>query len=308
MLTRAQRLRFAILLRSGAIALQLRDEVAQRLAPRHDHVVRRRTAAATESPLLQRFLLSNGERPLEAQLVLPERLPTAVVLLCHGIGERLYFWTQSQLLLAREGIGSLVFHYTSYGESRGPCTPENFESAACAAYEYLVSAVPDVPAFLFGTSLGTAVASQVADRLSPLPAGLILSQGFSSLREAAGAVLARLYLSALPISGLVPDVWRSAETLKTTNLPVLVIHSPDDLLFSPVMGERLYEAAASRKKARQSLVTPAGFGHDDVSLRPAMGYWKPILDFIQAETGYFTKNAAAATIKPPSPNNTAVDT
>jgi alpha-beta hydrolase superfamily lysophospholipase len=257
---------------------------------------------------LRKLLLPHGASQIEAQLALPKQGPRALVLICHGIGERLYFWSKVQLLLAEAGIGSLVFHYTSYGQSRGPCTPEAFESSAQAASAYLASLAPEAPLFLFGTSLGTAVAAQVAATLQPAPAGVILSQGFPSLREAGKSVLARLHLAALPVHGFLPDVWRSAENLAAISLPVLVIHSPDDELFSPMMGEQLYAGAASRRDGRQHLVVPAGFAHDDVSLRPAMEYWQPILDFIRAETDYFTKNAEAATRSPLNPSATAVAT
>lgn len=159
MLTWAQRLRFSIFLHGGAVALRLRDEIAQRLSPNRPLVKKRRSAAATSSPLLRKLLLSHGTSQIEAQLAIPEEKPRALVLICHGIGERLYFWSKVQLLLAEVDVGSLVFHYTSYGQSRGPCTPEGFESSAQAAYAYLASLVPEAPLFLFGTSLGTAVAA-----------------------------------------------------------------------------------------------------------------------------------------------------
>lgn len=308
MLTWAQRLRFSIFLHGGAVALRLRDEIAQRLSPNRPLVKKRRSAAATSSPLLRKLLLSHGTSQIEAQLAIPEEKPRALVLICHGIGERLYFWSKVQLLLAEVDVGSLVFHYTSYGQSRGPCTPEGFESSAQAAYAYLASLVPEAPLFLFGTSLGTAVAAQVAATLQPAPAGVILSQGFPSLREAGKSVLARLNLALLPVHGWLPDVWRSAENLAAIAPPVLVIHSPDDELFSREMGERLYAGAASRRDGRQYMTLPADFAHDDVSLRPSMGYWQPILDFIRAETDHFTRNAEAATRSPPNPSTTAVTT
>jgi uncharacterized protein len=291
-----QRLRFSFIMRLAASALFARDALGLRFTPNHPDIRSHRAAAALSSPLCRRLLLPAGRRQIEAQLTLPEQPPRALVLLCHGIAERLNFWTQVQLQLAEVAIGSLVFHYSSYGQSRGPATTEAFESDARTAYAFLASLSPNTPLFLFGTSLGSAVAAHVAASVDPQPAGLILSQGFPSLREAAAAVFAQLGIRHPVLPRLMPDLWHSAEAVRSVRCPILVVHSPDDELFPASMGEALYHAAAQRPSCRQTLLTPPGFAHNDVSLRPSRGYWSPIMDFILAEAAHFTKNNDAAVL------------
>jgi fermentation-respiration switch protein FrsA (DUF1100 family) len=295
-----QRLRFALIMRLAASALFARDALGLRFWPNHPDIRCHRAAAALSSPLCRRLLLPAGRRQIEAQLTLPvtppDQPPRALVLLCHGIGERLNFWTQVQLQLADAAIGSLVFHYSSYGQSRGPATTEAFESDARTAYAFLASLSPNTPLFLFGTSLGSAVAAHVAAYVDPEPAGLILSQGFPSLRAATAAVFAQLGIRHPAPSRLVPDLWRSAEAIRSVRCPILVVHSPDDQLFPASMGESLYRAAAQRPSCRQTLLTPSGFAHNDVSLRPRSGYWSPIMDFILAKAAHSTKNKDAPTL------------
>ena len=292
--TRWERLRFALFMRLAATALFTRDALGLRFAPNHPEISHRRAAAALSSRLCHRLLIPAGRRKIEAQLTLPAQPPRALVLLCHGIGERLSFWTQVQLLLADAAIGSLVFHYSSYGQSRGPATTDAFESDARTAYAFLASLSPNTPLFLFGTSLGSAVAAHVAGSIDPQPAGLILSQGFPSLRAASAAVLALLGIRHPLLPRVMPDLWRSAEAVRSVRCPILVVHSPDDELFPASMGEALYHAAAQRPSCRQTFVSPSGFAHNDVSLRPSLGYWSPIMDFILAEAAHFTKNNDAA--------------
>jgi hypothetical protein len=309
---RWQRLRFALIMRLAASALFARDALGLRFAPNHPEISPRRAAAALSSPLCRRIFIPAGRRQIEAQLTLPGQPARALVLLCHGIGERLYFWTNVQLLLAQAGIGSLVFHYSGYGQSRGPATTEAFESDARTAYAHLASLSPNsshgAPLFLFGTSMGSAVAAHVAASVNPPPAGLILSQGFPSLRAASAAVLAQFGIRHPALSRLLPDVWHSAEAMKSVRCPILVIHSPADQLFPSTMGEALYRAAEQRPSCRQTFLAPPGFAHSDICLRPASGYWSPITDFILAEAAHFTRNADPATTAPTAASTSAVIT
>jgi fermentation-respiration switch protein FrsA (DUF1100 family) len=65
---------------------------------------------------------------------------------------------------------------------------------------------------------------------------------------------------------------------------VLTIHGDSDQLFAVSMSERLYNAAATRKDNAQLFLSPSGFAHSDVSLRPDAAYWDPILDFIHVNS------------------------
>jgi alpha-beta hydrolase superfamily lysophospholipase len=284
MLTPAQRLRFVLLMSSGAAALSFRDAIVKVVAPNSAIARSRRAAADFQSPFLTQIFIASSQQGIEAQLALPNQPPTAMVLLCHGIGERFYFWREVQHLLAASGIGSLVFHYPGYGRSTGFFTPENVDASAHAAYAYLRGLAPGAPLFVFGTSLGTAVAAHVAGTLSPVPVGLILAQGFTTLREAAKSVLRTAHLPTV-LSKLLPDVWRNTQAFTKARCPILIVHGESDYLFPVAMGQELFRSAQLRPDGRQSLLTPAGFDHSDPMLGSAVeAYWQPILDFIRAES------------------------
>jgi uncharacterized protein len=308
MLTPAQRLRFVLFLSAGAAALSIRDAVAKVVAPKSAIARSRRSAAAFAVASLTQTVIVTQQHRIEAQLAQAEQPPIALVLLCHGIGERSYFWREVQHVLAKSGIASLVFHYPGYGRSTGHFTPENVDASATAAYAYLHALAPEAPLFVFGTSLGTAVAAHIAANLSelrPAPAGLILAQGFTTLREAAAAVLRVLHLPTA-LHRLLPDVWRNTEVLTATRCPILIVHGASDELFPVAMGEDLFRSAQLRPECRQSLLTPDGYSHSDPMLGPVVeAYWQPILDFIRTQCANSPETATAV---PAMPNSTPTTT
>ena len=301
-----QRLRFASMIRISMYGLFARDTLFKALFPR-SYTTQIRRAAAAHAIESRCFATSIpvDEGVLEGRFATSTQPPAALVLICHGIGDRLYFWSKVQTLLATAGFASLVFHYAGYGRSQGHATPENFEADTRAAYAHLAALAPGTPLFILGTSLGSAIAVQVASSLAPPPAGVVLSQAFTSLRQAAGAVIRRLYLPLPSIALLMPDIWRSANTLSLLDCPILIVHSAADELFPASMGEQLYAAAATREKGTESFVSPPGFAHGDVCLRPEAAYWEPILAFLRAHSSQRTSSAEAATTSPTRPSSVA---
>jgi alpha-beta hydrolase superfamily lysophospholipase len=266
---------------AGAMALFFRDWIVKLVAPKSSIAYSRRAAKAFPSTCTSRIFLTTPRLTVEAQLAVPDRATTALVLICHGIGERFYFWREVQQILATSGIASLVFHYPGYGRSTGLFTLENIDAGAQAAYAHLRGLAPEAPIFIFGTSLGTAVAAHLAAKLHRDPHGLILAQGFTTLREAATAVLRAVHLPPA-LYRLLPDVWRNTAALAATQCPVLIVHGASDQLFPVAMAEELFRCAQTRLDGKQSLLMPAGFDHSDPMLgRSVEAYWQPILDFIR---------------------------
>ena len=242
--------------------------------------LRRKTVASTDPTLAQsqrtclRIPTEHGE--LEAVLAVPRGGPTAGVLVFHGIGDRLSYWEDVQALLALSGIASLIFHYPDYGRSTGIFSVQGLRSASSAAYAALQANIPlRTPVFLLGFSMGTGIATDAACYLDREPNGLILCQPFRSLREGTVEVVrSRL------VARLMPDVWRTVETVSDLPMPLLVVHSDGDKLFPTHHGLSVYEAARSGLAITVAYSSPSGFEHNQVYLRPSLGYWQPILDFM----------------------------
>jgi alpha-beta hydrolase superfamily lysophospholipase len=149
----------------------------------------------------ERLVIASGNRSLSAVYVSAgEGAP--VFLICHGIGERVEYWGEVQVQLQRLGASSLVFNYSGYGASSGSVSVAHCEEDAMAAYRELVDR-GHRSVFLLGFSLGSGVVSAVASKL--MVSGVILCEGYSTLREAAAAAI------GLPrwMTRVVPNVWEN---------------------------------------------------------------------------------------------------
>jgi alpha-beta hydrolase superfamily lysophospholipase len=214
----------------------------------------------------QRLVIKSGERDLSAVYVSAQTDGPAL-LICHGIGECVEYWGGVQELLAEMGVASLVFDYSGYGKSSGDVSTAHCEEDAMAAYRELVERGHQ-SIFLLGFSLGSGVAGAVADRLSVN--GVILCEGFSSLRDAGMALGSPEWLTCI-----IPDSWRTVQHVCDLKLPVLVVHSDQDELFPISMAQRVADAC----KERGELLVIEGLRHNEPLFRPVERYWGPIAEW-----------------------------
>lgn len=214
----------------------------------------------------ERVVLASGDRRLSAVYAWGgEEAP--MILICHGIGERVEYWGGVQGLFRTMGISTLVFNYSGYGTSSGRVSATHCEEDAIAAYRELVDRGHQ-SIFLLGFSLGSGVAAAVASRLKV--DGVILCEGYSTLRE--GAVSA-----GLPqwMTGLVPKVWETVDRVRELKTPVLVIHSDGDRLFPVSMAKLVAEACGERAE----LIVIRGLSHNGPIFAPTEIYWRPIAEW-----------------------------
>ena len=260
--------RFRLLISLAMRIIAFRDELYRRAAARKGL-----TSPTTTS--LASVIYIQGQA-LETVSLHPPDPPIAAVLIFHGIGEQLSYWQSVQTLLAQHGIASLVFHYSGYGKSPGTITPDNLHRNAHAAYAALRHIVPtNTPIFLLGFSMGTAVATNVASHLSPPAQGLILCEGFPTLREAAACIA-----SSSLLARLLPDIWRTVDTVQTLTQPLLIVHSDADRLFPTEFAHRIHRSAQTQQAHPVELFLATGFSHNEPYQNPRLSYWQPILDFI----------------------------
>jgi alpha-beta hydrolase superfamily lysophospholipase len=213
-----------------------------------------------------RFVIASGDRSLSAVYVSTNKAAPAF-LICHGIGERVEYWATVQRLFESMGISSLAINYSGYGESSGSLSTKHCEEDAIAACNELL-ARGHRSIFLLGFSLGSGVVCAIASRVRV--DGVILCEGFSTLREAGMAI-------GLPrwLTSVVPDVWRTVDRVRELEVPVLVVHSDEDRLFPLSMATRIFEAC----ERHGELIVVNGFTHNAPIFEPAEKYWQPIAEW-----------------------------
>jgi len=216
----------------------------------------------------ERLVLASGNRRLSAVYVSAGD-DTPAVLICHGIGELVEYWGGVQDLLTGLGVSSLVFNYSGYGASTGILSTAHCEEDAMAAYRELAARGPS-SIVLLGFSLGTGVGCAVASRIDV--DGLVLCEGFSTLREAGSAMGFPRWMTRI-----VPNVWNTVDRVRELELPVLVVHSDVDGLFPLSMAERISEACGGRGKS----IVIHGLTHNTPIFAPTEEYWQPIADWVK---------------------------
>jgi uncharacterized protein len=148
--------------------------------------------------------------------------------------------------LANRGFDTLLVDYRGYGRSLGePSHEAGLYADGDAALSYLVDTrhVAAEQIVLYGQSLGTAVATDVAARNKC--GALILESGFSSASSVATKAL-----PWLPrwLHFLGKNRFESASKLRSVTSPVLITHGDPDPVIPTEEARALYAAANERRK------------------------------------------------------------
>lgn len=201
--------------------------------------------------------------------VLPEPAePAGTVLVFHGnaggAAQRGYYRA-----LSARGLRVLLIEYPGYGGRPGAPSEAALRDDGRAALRLAAAQFPG-PVYLWGESLGAAVAAAVAAG-SVRPDGLALLTPWDSL-----ARLARVHYWYLPTGLLLKDRYDSAAYLAGYDGPVAVLIAGDDRIVPPPHGERLYDALAGPKRRWRF----DGAGHNSWPVRPDARWWDEVVAFI----------------------------
>jgi fermentation-respiration switch protein FrsA (DUF1100 family) len=159
--------------------------------------------------------------------------------------------------LHARGLGVLLVEYRGYGLSRdGAPTEEGLYTDAEAALEHLAArGVGPDRVVLFGASLGTGVAAEMARR--GRGAALVLVTPYTSIPDVAADVV-----PFVPARLLIPDRFETLAKSGEIRVPTLVIHGDADEIVPFWMGDELARAIAGAR-----LVRVPGGHHGDLFAR-----------------------------------------
>lgn len=177
-----------------------------------------------------------------------------------------------KLLHDKTGVHIFIFDYRGYGRSKGQISEQGAYLDGEAAVKYILErAGGDFHRIiLFGRSLGTAVAAEMATRFDT--AGLILESPFVSIAE-----MARVMFPLLPIRWLLKNKFDVLEKIRKIKTPLLVLHGDRDEIIPSAQGKRVFDAAPEPKQFHTIL----GAGHNDTYIVGGEAYFQRLRDFIQ---------------------------
>ncbi|MEK8049612.1 alpha/beta fold hydrolase [Ideonella sp. DXS22W] len=142
------------------------------------------------------------------------------------------------------GFAVLAVDYRGFGQS-SPALPSEAlaHEDAQAAWHWLAAQHPQARRYLFGHSLGGAIAVRLAAETPDL-AGLMVEGSFTSIPD----VVASFKWGWLPVAPLISQRFDAAEAIARVKAPVLVVHGSADSLIPPALGRALYERASAPKR------------------------------------------------------------
>ena len=100
--------------------------------------------------------------------------------------------------------------------------------------------IQDKNIILYGESLGTAIAVEIAQNKKY--AGVILESPFTSMVN-----MGKKYYPFLPVNFLLKDKFESEKKINKISVPVLIIHGKVDKIVPYAMGQKMYELANQPK-------------------------------------------------------------
>lgn len=174
---------------------------------------------------------------------MPNDSGLGTLVVSHGNAGNISHRIDRLIRFKRAGFSVFLYDYRGYGRSDGSPTEEGIYRDGLAAFDY-ASKLPDVdPArmIIFGTSLGSAVAVEVATQRSAT--ALVLETPFTSAKDMAGA----LY-PFLPAKYLVRSRFDSEQKIRSIRTPVLIIHGTEDSIVPIELGKQLFDAANQPKE------------------------------------------------------------
>lgn len=170
-----------------------------------------------------------------------EGKPTIVYF--HGNAGHMGDRSEKFIAFIDKGFGLLTLSYRGYGTSGGSPTEEGIYQDARAAVRYVLSqSVPETHIVIYGESLGSGVAVQMATEFQKAKA-LVLEAPYTSITRRASEIY--FYL---PVAWMLKDHFDSKSKIKSVRVPLLLFHGELDPTIPIAHGKELLEAANEPKK------------------------------------------------------------
>lgn len=218
---------------------------------------------ASAPPSLEQSRLHDVAQPLKltddtglqtTSWIIPPKDPNKPILIYfHGNGIHALHGHDRAFYFAKGGYGFVLAEYPGYGGNDGTPTEKSLYATARALINKVKTQYPQHEIILYGESIGSGVATQMATEFKPK--ALILEAPFTSVTE----VAQRKFFFA-PVFLLLRHRFDNMSKIKDINAPLLIIHGMKDNIIHSRYGQKLYEAANEPKQFRSI----ENAGHNDL--------------------------------------------
>ena len=199
-----------------------------------------------------------------------------VMLYLHGARWDVRGSVERMQLLHSLGFSVLGIDYRGFGRTSAELPSERMACEdARAAWHWLATTHPQAKRYVYGHSLGGAIAVQLGTEIDDA-SGLIVEGTFTSIPEVFGT----LKWGWLPLRALITQRFDSMRRVTHVKAPLLVVHGSEDALIGPEMGRSLFERATVAKR----FVLVEGGSHHDTHRVGHFQYREALLDLFGHQT------------------------
>ena len=169
--------------------------------------------------------------------------PAPVLLYLHGARWNVEGSANRIRRMQELGFSVLAIDYRGFGKSSKTLPSEEmaYEDAR-AAWGWLAEKYANSPRYIFGHSLGGAIAIELASNVQD-ETGTIVEGTFSSIPDVVGTYR----WGWLPVAPLISQRFEAIAKVARIGSPLLVVHGADDATIKPELGRKLFEAALEPK-------------------------------------------------------------
>ncbi len=142
------------------------------------------------------------------------------------------------------GFTVVAVDYRGFGKTSKETPSEKMAyEDALATWQWIAKTYPQQPRYIFGHSLGGAIAIELARSVND-EQGTIVEGTFTSIPDVASTMA----WGWLPTSLLITQRFESVKKVASIGSPLLVVHGASDNVIKPHLGRKLFEAAAEPKR------------------------------------------------------------
>lgn len=236
----------------GIVCFIFQDEIIF-----HEKILPQNFKYSFSSPHKEIWLLSESKQQIDALYFYADSIKKkGIVCYFHGNSDNLVRWGKFANDFTKNGYDVLMIDYRGFGKSKGNFSEKGLLIDAETAYNYCKNLFPENKIIIYGRSLGSGIATQIAVKNSPKL--LLLETPYFNFPD-----VAHHFLPIFPYSKMSRYQFSTDQYIAKVKCPIHLFHGTDDELVYYESSLKLCKILS--KKPEEMLTTIPGGTHKNLS-------------------------------------------